>query len=106
MLVRPRRPSQLAELGRPAAVVATGAVGYLDAAEDDRRRWVAGFRALLDGLDAPLQVLIEFAPGKQELKHEPLPGEALDARGRRQVDVDFAQAMRESKPAVQREVSL
>ena len=61
-LLRPQPPRQLAELGRPAAVLATGAIGYLDAAEDDRRRWIAGFRALLDGLNAPLQVLVDFVP--------------------------------------------
>ena len=57
MILLRRQPArQLAELGRPAAVLATGAIGYVDAAEDDRRRWIAGFGALLDGLDAPLQV--------------------------------------------------
>lgn len=44
-------------------MLGTGALGYLGASEDDRDRWLANFRELLDGLDTPLQVLIHFTPG-------------------------------------------
>src|SRR5205807_4849400 len=62
--VRPLPPRRLADLESAAAVIATGSVGYLDAAREDQERWVSGFRSLLDGLDAPLQVLVDFVPGR------------------------------------------
>src|SRR5215470_14497924 len=107
-LLRPQPPRQLADLGRPAAVLGTGAVGYLDAAEDDRRRWIAGFRSLLDGLDAPLQVLIDFVPGPGEAQPcspshvELLPAPPL----RRGLDLAFAQALRDSRSTQRRDVRL
>ena len=60
------------------ALLATGALGYLGASEDDRSRWLTTFRELLDGLDSPLQVLIHFTPGTGAT---PLPGlgEGADA---------------------------
>src|SRR5262252_1768107 len=109
MILLRRQPArQLAELGRPAAVLATGAIGYVDAAEDDRRRWIAGFRALLDGLDAPLQVLVDFLPGAgdREPRQTP-PGEELPAPPlRRGLDLAFAQSLRESRSAQRRDVHL
>ena len=108
ILLRQQPARQLAELGRPAAVLATGAIGYLDAAEDDRRRWIAGFRALLDGLDAPLQVLVDFLPGAgdREPRQTP-PGEELPAPPlRRGLDLAFAQSLRESRSAQRRDVHL
>ena len=107
-LLRPQQPRQLADVGRPAAVIATGAIGYLDAAEDDRRRWIAGFRALLDSLDAPLQVVIDFVPGagdgqpRSPSVTEPRPGPSL----RRRLDLAFAQTLRDSRSAQRRDVHL
>ena len=66
VLVHPRAGRRLADLSPPAVVLACGAIGHLDAAEDDRRRGISGFRALLDGLDAPLQVVVDFVPGSIE----------------------------------------
>jgi len=45
------------------AVIKTGALGFAGAAEGDRLRHLNSFRRLLDGLDGPLQVVIEVAPG-------------------------------------------
>jgi hypothetical protein len=105
LLLHPRPARQLAQLGRPpAGVVATGSVGYVDAAEDDRQRWIAGFRALLDGLDTPLQVLIDFVPGSGTGSardvDSTLPAPA-DWRGR---DLAYAQAIRDSTAARRRDV--
>src|SRR5437868_5022662 len=41
----------------------TGSIGFAGAADDDRRRWVNGFRRLIDGLDSPLQTVINVEPG-------------------------------------------
>jgi Helicase HerA, central domain len=116
-LVHPLPPRQLAQVGRPpAGVLATGAIGFLDAAEADRRRWVAGFRALLDGLDAPLQVLVDFVPGTGATGGRPGAGpgarrEEAAAAGlpapadRRRHDVAFACEIRDSPAAQRRDVT-
>ncbi len=107
LLLHPRPVRQLALLGAPAAVLACGAIGYLDAAEDDRRRWIAGFRALLDGLDAPLQVLIDFAPGSAEAPAGAAAGSDLPAAAdRRSHDLAFVAALRDSRSAQRRDVRL
>lgn len=104
-LVRRRPSRQLARVGRAAAVLATGAVGYLDAAEDDRHRWIAGFRAVLDGLDAPLQVLVRFEPGRGgPAAVEPAPTLLPAPRERRARDLAFAGALRDSPSAQRRDV--
>src|SRR5947209_7122742 len=108
VLVHRRPPRQLARLGQPAAgVLASGAIGYLDAAEDDRRRWIAGFRSLLDGLEAPLQVIIDLVPGtRTDLPDSPAAAEAAPPppAGRRTLDLAFAQAVRGSASAQRRVV--
>jgi Helicase HerA, central domain len=105
-LIRPRPARQLVEI-RPAAVLACGAIGYLDAAEDDRRRWISGFRTLLDGLDAPLQVLVDFVPGSSEDVSRDAEAAELPARDQwRARDVAFAQALRDSRSAQRRDVLL
>jgi Helicase HerA, central domain len=45
------------------AVIKTGSLGFAGAAESDRARWINSFRRLLDGLDGPVQVVIEVVPG-------------------------------------------
>ncbi len=132
-LLGPRPRRQLRPQMPRATVLACGPIGYLDAAEDDRRRWIAGFRALLDGLDAPLQVLVDFVPGSALPSSVPespgampagpepagaclgavdpagaeLPAALLPApAGRRARDVAFAQALRDSPAAQRRDVCL
>jgi Helicase HerA, central domain len=115
--VRPLPPRRLADLEPAGALLETGSLGYLDAAPEDRRRWVAGFRALLDGLDGPLQVLIDFIPGRQGPPQAapppaaappaapPARSQALPAPDRRrQADVEFAGHLRETPPAQRRQV--
>ena len=90
-----------------AAVLACGAIGYLDAAEDDRSRWISGFRALLDGLDAPLQVVVEFVPGSSDDASVDGSAVELPAPARRRArDLAFARALRDSRAAQRRDVRL
>jgi Helicase HerA, central domain len=110
-LVHPLPPRQLAQVGQPAAgVLATGSIGFLDAAEDDRRRWVVGFRRLLDGLDAPLQVLVDFVPGTGgaggTAGASVPPGGMPASADRRRRDVEFAGEIRGSATAQRRDVTL
>jgi hypothetical protein len=97
-------PGSLAELPPAVPVLRTGALGFLDAVEEDRRRLVLGFRSLLDGLDAPLQVLIRFTPGHgQHVSTEDGELPRTNAE-RRAADVAFAGQLRHTRPAQRRDV--
>lgn len=97
---------QLAPVARGAAVLACGAIGYLDAAEDDRRRWIAGFRSLLDGLDAPLQVVVDFVPGSEESPIEPADPDVPAPADRRARDLAFVERLRDLRSAQRRDVRI
>jgi uncharacterized protein DUF87 len=58
-----RGPSVLWPGASDVVKFATHPLGFDGAAEADRARLLNAFRRLLDGLDAPLQVLIESEPG-------------------------------------------
>src|SRR5258708_38317398 len=58
-----RGPSVLWQGASDAAQIATHSLGFDGATEADRTRLLNAFRRLLDGLDAPLQVVIESDPG-------------------------------------------
>jgi hypothetical protein len=111
--VRPLPPRRLADLEPADALLETGSLGYLDAAPEDRRRWVAGFRALLDGLDGPLQVLVDLIPGRPgaaPAAPPPAPPSTTPPavphlpplERRRQADVEFAHHLRGTPPAQRR----
>jgi conjugal transfer ATP-binding protein TraC len=93
-------------------LLATGALGYLDAADDDRRRWIRGFRALLDGLSAPLQVLIRCSGRPRPLieqdadQQKPSTTEPPPPGDRRRLDLEFARSLRRSPDAQRRDVLL
>lgn len=61
-----RPPGVLWEGPSRGAVIETAAIGFAGAADDDKSRWINAFRRLLDGLDAPLQVVIQVEPGSEE----------------------------------------
>jgi hypothetical protein len=90
--------------GDGIVIVTAGALGFLDAAADDRRRWAMGFRALLDGLDSFVQVLIDSrtsgadSGGRLEVSDRPEPGR------RRWHDLAFADSLRDTEGAQSREV--
>lgn len=82
-------------LDETLVVVATSPIGFAGAADDDRQRWLNSFRRLIDGLDAPLQVVIDVAPGSDD---EPTgttayPVRFADMRG---ADLAFADDIRRS----------
>ncbi|HXJ49167.1 MAG TPA: DUF87 domain-containing protein, partial [Candidatus Acidoferrum sp.] len=61
--VIPRGPATHHCPAAETAVIRTGSLGFEGAGEADRARWISSFRRLLDGLDSPLQILVEIAPG-------------------------------------------
>ncbi|TMC81325.1 MAG: DUF87 domain-containing protein [Chloroflexi bacterium] len=73
----------------------TGSIGFAGAAEDDRRRFLNSFRRLVDGLESPLQVVINVRPGQDAASEasgiEPAAFE--DLRG---ADLCFAEDIRRS----------
>jgi hypothetical protein len=103
--VGPRPARALGAPPGPVSVLACGAIGYVDAAEDDCRHWIAGFRSLLDGLDAPVQVLVDFVPGsaRPAAGGRPAAGSPPPSR-RRAADLAFVRALRDSPAALRRDV--
>jgi hypothetical protein len=72
---------------RDVALIRTGSLGFAGAAEGDRARWISSFRRLLDGLDGPLQVLIEVLPGTGSDTSDPAP--PVDFDDMRGADICF-----------------
>jgi len=103
-LVRALPARQLAPAETGAAVVNSGSIGYLDAAKDDRLRWIAGFRSLLDGLDAPLQVVVDFVPGTVETPVVAIDPDLPAPADRRARDLAFVERLRDLKSAQRRDV--
>jgi len=90
-----RGPGECWRADGATTVFATGPIGFAGAAEDERRRWLTSFRHLLDGLDAPLQVVVTAIPGADD---DPTPAarepeSMADMRG---ADLAFADSIRDS----------
>lgn len=100
----PRAPAVLFKGAADVAVIRTGSLGFAGAAEGDRLRWINSFRRLLDGLDGPLQVLIEVVPGAGSASSaQRSPVDFDDMRG---ADVCFVDRLAESSAAHRFETSL
>ncbi|HSS92462.1 MAG TPA: DUF87 domain-containing protein [Candidatus Dormibacteraeota bacterium] len=85
--------------------MSTSPIGFDGASEADRVRWLNAFRRLLDGLDAPLQVLIETEPGCG-LEGEGDPPRPRDFDEMRGVDMQFVEQIMQSTSAHRRLTSL
>jgi hypothetical protein len=85
--------------------IATRPLGFDGASEADRSRWLNAFRRLLDGLDAPLQILIESEPGcgADETGPPPIP---CDFDEMRSADMWFVEQLDESPSAHRRLTSI
>ena len=95
-------------VGRPPAVLwggdsdsivlTTDPLGFAGAAAADRVRWLHAFRRLLDGLDAPLQVLIDVIPGAGPDMYDDGPA-PLDFDDMRDADMLFVDQVSRSPSA-------
>jgi KaiC/GvpD/RAD55 family RecA-like ATPase len=87
------------------AIIETDPIGFAGAAEDERHKWLTGFRRMLDGLDSPLQVIVDVVPGEQReiVEHPNDPADFDDMRG---ADLAFASAVKRSRFAHQVNTSL
>jgi len=94
MIAIARREAAACWRGNPDLVITiTEPIGFADAAEEDRARWLGAFRRLLDGLDAPLQVVIDVKPGP-DAEDEPPAGPVRAAAEMRAADITFAEHVR------------
>ncbi len=86
-------------------VLSTYSLGFADASESERTRWLHGFRRLLDGLDSHLQVVIEMAPGPNESieASSSMPRDFDEMRGE---DLWFADQLTQHRAARQSSVSI
>jgi Helicase HerA, central domain len=99
-----RAPAVLFKGASDVAVIRTGSLGFAGAAESDRLRWINSFRRLLDGLDAPLQVLVEVVPGAGSSSSGQAP--PLDFDDMRGADICFVDRLAQSSSAHRFETSL
>ena len=77
----------------------TGPIGFAGATEADRLRWIHGFRRLLDGLDLPIQCIVEVksaAGSDPSLVQRPT---TPDLKGTRSADVAFVEEVALSQSA-------
>jgi len=86
------------------ALIKTGSLGFAGAAEDDRLRHLNSFRRMLDGLDGPLQVVIDVGPGPGT--DTPRPVTPLDFDDMRAADLSFVEQVSQSSSAHRFETSL
>jgi Helicase HerA, central domain len=100
-----RPPAVLWDGATDVAVLKTNPIGFAAALEADRTRWINSFRRLLDGLDGPLQVLIDVQPGNgtDSFESAPMPVDFDDMRG---ADAWFAEHIAGSASAHRFETSL
>src|SRR5207244_2550171 len=93
-----REPAAVVRDSPSSAIVETGTIGFAGAADEDRRRWLIAFRHLLDGLESPLQVVIEVTPGCGE---DPQPEQSTPRSfdDMRAADLEFAEAVAVSPTA-------
>ena len=101
----PRAPAVLWDGSSDMVVTRTGSLGFSGASEADRIRWISSFRRLLDGLDAPLQVVIDVEPGTDPDKpgRHLQPTEMIEARS---ADVGFVDQLMRSTAAHRCSISL
>ncbi len=83
--------------GAGAALIETRSLGFAGASEADRMQLLNSFRRLLDGLDRPLQVVIEVIPGPGAAEAPPVA--PLDFDDMRAADLSFVDRVLESPSA-------
>jgi conjugal transfer ATP-binding protein TraC len=100
-----RAPGTLWDGTTDAAVIRTGPLGFAGAPEADRVRWIKAFRRLLDGLDAPLQVVIDIEPGSGPEAPD-ISAFPFDLKATRSADLSFVDRVARSQASHRCDVSL
>lgn len=79
---------------RDLAIIETGPIGFAGAADDDRQRWLNAFRRLIDGIDEPMQVVIDIEPGPEDDEKICASPARASADDMRAADLAFAEQIR------------
>src|ERR1700694_2211149 len=87
-----------------AFVIKSGSLGFAGAPEADRVRWINAFGRLLDGLDAPMQVVIAVEPGGEQMIDQFV--RPIDLDDTRSADTAFVDQISRSSTAHRCSVSL
>src|SRR5258708_10541607 len=99
-----RQTSVLVKGPHTKTLLQTGSLGFAGAADADRMRWINSFRHMLDGLDGPMQVLIEAVPGSgTESSAQASPIDFDEMRG---ADVAFVDQVAQSPSSHRFETAL
>jgi hypothetical protein len=93
-----RGPDVLWNGGAEAAAIRTSPIGFAGATEVDRLRWIHGFRRLLDGVDGPIQCVVEVKSGAGP-DTSPIARPAIDLNHTRSADVAFVEEVALSQSA-------
>jgi len=100
----------LGPVNETLALFETDGLGFLGASREDQDRWLAGFRALLDGLAGPIQVVIEFQPGELDeaelLDGESAPPPPAGAAAMLRADTAFVEKIANWRSSRSREVTV
>ena len=89
-----REPGPCWQGEQNVVVTTTCSIGFADAAEEDRQRWVSSFRRLIDSLDRPLQVVVRARPGPDDDVQGSSGGIPETLGGMRGADLSFAERVR------------
>ena len=100
-----RAPEVLWDGATDALVIRTTSIGFSGAQDADRLRWITAFRRMLDGLEVPLQVVIDVEPGTgpANLTASCLPNDMGEMRA---ADVSFVDQLARSPLAHRHRVTL
>jgi hypothetical protein len=93
-----RAPSVLWHGAADIVQIGTHPLGFEGAMEADRTRWLNAFKRLLDGLDGPLEVLIESRPGSGGEANS-IPPVPRDFDEMRSADISFVEQVAQSLSA-------
>ena len=85
--------------------IRTRPVGFAGATDSDRLRWIHGFRRLLDGVDMPIQCVVQVETGSGSVASA-IAQTTLDLRQTRNADIAFVDEVARSQSAQRTHVVL
>ncbi|HXC78189.1 MAG TPA: DUF87 domain-containing protein [Candidatus Acidoferrum sp.] len=103
--LKARGPTVLWNSGADAVAIKTSPIGFAGATDADRVRWVHGFRRLLDGVDMPIQCVVQVESGNGP-DASLGPQTPLDLSQTRSADMAFVDEVAHSQSAQRTQVVL
>lgn len=100
-----RGPTVLWNGSVDAVAIRTSPIGFAGATDSDRLRWVHGFRRLLDGVDLPIQCVVQVESGNGP-GISPIAKTAFDLSQTRNADMAFVDEIARAQSAQRTHVVL